>query len=200
MNYFPQSLQKVIEDISNLPGYGEKSAQRFTTTLLKMPRGEAVDLVRNIAVMLDKIHPCVECGIYTEEEEICPICKSEERDKTYICVVEESFDAYTIEKTGKFTGVYHVLGGRLSPLEGVGPEKLNIKSLLERIKKYSAKEVLIATNPTVEGEATANYIHNLLKKYPVNITRLAYGLPFGSVLENADEFTLSKALEYRIKV
>ncbi len=189
----------MIEEISNLPGYGEKSAQRFATNLLKMPRSEAVDLVRNLAVMLDKIHPCLECGIYTEED-ICPICKSTERDKGYICVVEESFDAYTIEKTGKFSGVYHVLGGRLSPLEGIGPDKLNIKSLIERIKKYSAKEVLIATNPTVEGEATANYIHNLLKKYPLNITRLAYGLPFGSVLENADEFTLSKALEHRIKV
>ncbi|WP_297889591.1 recombination mediator RecR [Sulfurihydrogenibium sp.] len=199
MNYIPQSLAKVIEEISNLPGYGEKSAQRFATNLLKMPRSEAVDLVRNLAVMLDKIHPCLECGIYTEED-ICPICKSTERDKGYICVVEESFDAYTIEKTGKFSGVYHVLGGRLSPLEGIGPDKLNIKSLIERIKKYSAKEVLIATNPTVEGEATANYIHNLLKKYPLNITRLAYGLPFGSVLENADEFTLSKALEHRIKV
>lgn len=199
MNYIPQSLAKVIEEISNLPGYGEKSAQRFATNLLKMPRSEAVDLVRNLAVMLDKIHPCLECGIYTEED-ICLICKSTERDKGYICVVEESFDAYTIEKTGKFSGVYHVLGGRLSPLEGIGPDKLNIKSLIERIKKYSAKEVLIATNPTVEGEATANYIHNLLKKYPLNITRLAYGLPFGSVLENADEFTLSKALEHRIKV
>lgn len=199
MNYIPQSLQKVIEEISNLPGYGEKSAQRFAVNLLKMPRGEAVDLIRHIATMLDKVHPCLECGIYTEEE-ICPICKSSDRDKSYMCIVEESFDAYTIEKTGKFTGVYHVLGGRLSPLEGIGPEKLNIKSLIERIKKYQVKEVLIATNPTVEGEATANYIHNLLKRYPLNITRLAYGLPFGSVLENADEFTLSKALEYRIKV
>ncbi len=199
MNYIPQSLSKVIEEISNLPGYGEKSAQRFAVNLLKMPRGEAVDLVRHLAIMLDKVHQCLECGIYTEEE-ICPICKSEDREKSHVCVVEESFDAYTIEKTGKFTGVYHVLGGRLSPLEGIGPEKLNIKSLIEKIKKYSVKEVLIATNPTVEGEATANYIQNLLKKYPINITRLAYGLPFGSVLENADEFTLSKALEHRIKV
>lgn len=199
MNYIPEILQKVIEDISNLPGYGEKSAQRFAINLLKMPRGEAVDLIKHLAQMLDKVHPCKECGIYTDQE-ICPICTSEDREKTSICVVEESFDAYAIEKTGKFKGVYHVLGGRLSPLEGIGPEKLNIKSLVERIKKYQVKEVIIATNPTVEGEATGNYIYNLLKKYPLNITRLAYGLPFGSVLENADDFTLSKALEYRVKI
>ncbi|MFN3788023.1 MAG: recombination mediator RecR [Sulfurihydrogenibium azorense] len=199
MNYIPDILKKVIEDISNLPGYGEKSAQRLAINLLKLPRGEAVDLIKHITQMLDKIHPCKECGIYTDQE-ICPICSSEERDKTHICVVEESFDAYAIEKTGKFKGVYHVLGGRLSPLEGIGPEKLNIKTLIERIKKYQVKEVIIATNPTVEGEATGNYIYNLLKKYPLNITRLAYGLPFGSVLENADDFTLSKALEYRVKI
>lgn len=199
MNYIPDILKKVIEDISNLPGYGEKSAQRLAINLLKLPRGEAVDLIKHIAQMLGKIHPCKECGIYTDQE-ICPICSSEERDKTHICVVEESFDAYAIEKTGKFKGVYHVLGGRLSPLEGIGPEKLNIKTLIERIKKYQVKEVIIATNPTVEGEATGNYIYNLLKKYPLNITRLAYGLPFGSVLENADDFTLSKALEYRVKI
>jgi recombination protein RecR len=194
LNLVPETIQQVISEISRLPGYGEKTAQRLAVNLLKMPKGEAVDLVRHLALMLDKVHLCRECGIFTEKE-ICDVCSDESRDMSVICVVEESFDAFMIENTGKYNGLYHVLGGRLSPLEGIVPEKLNIKSLIERIKKLNVKEIIFATNPTVEGEATANYIHNLIKNYPITISRLAYGLPFGGVLENADDFTLAKALE-----
>ena len=194
MNIVPETIQQVISEISKLPGYGEKTAQRLAVNLIKMPKGEAVDLVRHLALMLDKVHLCKECGIFTEKE-ICDVCNDESRDRYVICVVEESFDAFMIENTSKYGGLYHVLGGRLSPLEGIGPEKLNIKSLIERIKKLNVKEIIFATNPTVEGEATANYIHNLIKNYPITISRLAYGLPFGGVLENADDFTLAKALE-----
>ncbi len=199
MKVIPQAIEKVISEISKFPGFGEKSAQRLAVYILKMPRGEAVELVKSLAEMLDKVHPCNECGLFSEEE-ICPVCKDENRDRSVICVVEESFDAFVIENTKVFNGLYHVLGGRLSPLEGIGPESLNIKLLIERIKKYNCREIIFATNPTPEGEATVNYIHNLLKNYPIAKTRLAYGLPFGAVLGSADDFTIAKALENKIKI
>jgi len=195
----PITLKKIIDDISQFQGYGEKSAQRFTVNLLKMPRGEAIELIRTMNKMLETVHPCKECGLYTEKE-ICDICSDDKRNRSVICVVEESFDAFTIEKTEVFNGLYHILGGRLSPLEGITAEDLNIKKLLERIDRLNIKEVILATNPTVEGEATANYIHTLLKKKTVVVSRIAYGIPFGTVLENVDEYTLSKALENKIKL
>lgn len=194
----PLALQDAIEHISNLPGYGEKSAQRFVENLLKLPKGESIETIKSLLELVEKIHPCKECGLLTEDE-LCAVCSSDERDKTVICVVEESFDAFAIEKTEKYKGLYHVLHGRLSPLEGITAENLNIDSLLKRVD--SVKEVIIATNPTVEGEATATYIYNLLKdKKGLEITRIAYGLPFGATLENADSFTLSKALEGKRKL
>ncbi len=193
----PSALQNAIEHISNLPGYGEKSAQRFVENLLKLPKGESIETIKSLLELLEKIHPCKICGLLTENE-ICSICSSEERDKTTICVVEESFDAFAIEKTGKYKGLYHVLHGKLSPLEGITAEDLNISSLLDRLE--GVKEIIIATNPTVEGEATATYIYNLLKNKNVEISRIAYGLPFGATLENADVFTLSKALEGKQKL
>ena len=195
----PKLLDKVIKEISELPGYGEKSAQRLAVNLLEIPRGEAIDIIKTLLNMLDKIHPCPECGLYTENE-ICSVCSDEERDRSTICVVEESFDAFAIERTGKFSGLYHVLEGRLSPLEGITAEDLNIQKLIERVDKNNIKEVILATNPTVEGEATATYIYNLLKNKPVVVSRIAYGLPFGAVLENADDFTLSKAIECKVKI
>ncbi len=195
-NIIPETLSKVVEEISRLPGYGEKSAQRLAVNILNMPRGEALDLIKTFMQLLEKVHPCKECGIYTEDE-LCPICTSEDRDRSVICVVEESFDAFAIERTGKFNGLYHVIGGRLSPLEEITPEDLNIDSLIERVDRLPVKEVILATNPTVEGEATASYIYNLLKDKNITISRIGYGLPFGAVLENADDFTLSKALEHK---
>lgn len=193
----PEALHKAIEHISKLPGYGEKSAQKFVENLLKLPKGESIDTIRALLDMLNKINPCKECGLLTEHE-ICNICSDENRDKSIICVVEESFDAFAIEKTGKFKGVYHVLHGRLSPLEGITEKDLNIPSLVKRAEK--AKEIIIATNPTIEGEATSTYIYNLLKNKNVEISRIAYGLPFGASLENADTFTLSKALEGKRRI
>ncbi|HHG74625.1 MAG TPA: recombination protein RecR [Persephonella sp.] len=198
-NIVPNTLKKVVEEISNLPGYGEKSAQRLAVSILNMPRGESLELIKTFMELLEKVHPCRECGIYTEEE-ICSICRSEDRDKSIICVVEESFDAFAVERTGKFRGLYHVIGGRLSPLEEITPEDLNISTLIERVNKLPVKEVILATNPTVEGEATASYIYNLLKNKNITISRIGYGLPFGAVLENADDFTLSKALEHKTKL
>ena len=195
----PSILREVIEKISELPGYGEKSAQRLALNLLNMPRGEALQIIKTLFDMLEKIHPCVECGLFTEKE-ICDICSSEERDRSVICVVEETFDAFAIEKTGKFNGLYHVVGGRLSPLEGITPEDLNVDKLIERVDKGNIKEVILATNPTVEGEATASYIYNLLKNKNITVSRIAYGLPFGAVLENADDFTLAKALEHKTPI
>jgi recombination protein RecR len=193
----PEALQNAIEHISNLNGYGEKSAQRFVENLLKLPKGQSIDTIKSLLELVEKIHPCKECGLLTEEE-LCFVCSSEERDRSTICVVEESFDAFAIEKTSIYKGLYHVLHGRLSPLEGITAENLNIESLLKRLN--GVKEVIIATNPTVEGEATATYIYNLLKNKNVEISRIAYGLPFGATLENADTFTLSKALEGKRKI
>ena len=198
-NILPKTLKKVVDEISNLPGYGEKSAQRLAVNILNMPRGEAFQLIKDFMEMLEKVHPCKECGILTEEE-LCPVCSDEERDRTTICVVEESFDAFAIEKTGKYRGLYHVIGGRLSPLEEITAEDLNIDSLVKRVEKGGIKEVILATNPTVEGEATASYIYNLLKNKGITISRIAYGLPFGGILENADDFTLSKALEHKTPI
>lgn len=195
----PKIITEVIDTISTFPGYGEKASKRLTLNLLKMPKGEAVDFIRKLAQLIDQIHPCNECGIYTDKE-ICDVCSDETRDRKIICVVEESFDGFIIEKTGKFRGLYHVLGGRLSPLEGITPKDLNIENLLNRVDKLGVEEVLVATNPTVEGEATANYIHNLFREKNITVTRLAYGLPFGAVLENADEFTLSKAIEFKNRI
>lgn len=195
----PKSITDVIEIISNFPGYGEKASKRLTLNLLKMPKGEALDFIKKLATMVDKVNPCVECGMYTDET-ICPVCRDEDRNRKLICVVEESFDGFVIEQTGKFNGLYHVLGGRLSPLEGTSPEDLNITSLISRVEKLEVEEVLIATNPTVEGEATANYIYNLLKSKRVVVSRLAYGLPFGAALENADEFTLGRAIEFKNRI
>ncbi len=198
VDIIPQLLSQAVENISDFPGYGEKSAKHFILSLLNMPRGEAFALLKNLYDLLDKIHPCVECGLYTDKE-LCDVCSSEERDKSVICVVEESFDAYAIEQTGKYKGLYHVLGGRLSPLEGITPEELNIETLLKRIEKHPVKEIILATNPTVEGEATATYLANLLKDKNILISRIAYGLPFGATLENADDFTIAKALEHKTR-
>lgn len=195
----PKALHNAIEHISHLPGYGERSAQKFVENLLKLPKGESIDTIKALLDMLNKINPCKECGLLTEEE-FCAICLDEKRDKSTICIVEESFDAFAIEKTGKYTGVYHVLHGRLSPLEGITAEDINLNSLLQRIEKQNVKEIIIATNPTIEGEATATYIYNLLKNKNIDISRIAYGLPFGATLENADVFTLSKALEGKRKI
>ena len=193
---YPRSLDRLIEELVKLPGIGPKSAQRLAFYLLKISKKEVFSLAKAMVDLKEQIRICSSCFNVAEEEE-CGICRSEERDRSVICVVEEANDLLAIEKTRGFKGLYHVLGGSLSPLDGRGPDDLQIEALLLRLHGGGVREVIIATNPNVEGEATSLYLHRLLKPLGVVITRLAHGLPMGSDLEYADEVTLAKAMEGR---
>jgi recombination protein RecR len=196
MNIIPKNIQNLIEEFSKLPGIGPKSAQRLTFYLLRKPEQSSVNL-GNAAIALRKgIGVCSVCCNFSEDE-TCLICSDNYRDKSIICVVGESLDAVAIEKTRQFKGVYHVLGGVISPVEGIGPDDLYIKELIYRVRRGDITEIILATNPNLEGETTALYIQNQLKSTNVSITRIARGLPVGGDLEYADEITLSRALEGR---
>lgn len=194
----PEPLRLVLERLTQIPTYGGRSAGRFIYNFLKLPVERRLELVEALQKVAEKIRSCKECGLYTDQE-ICGICSDPKRSKKFICVVEESQDAFAIEKLERYSGVYHVLGGRIAPLEGVSPKDLNIDSLMERIEKYRPKEVIIATNPNLEGEATANYLARLIRKqFPtLKITRISHGLQFGSLIELADELSLEKSVENR---
>ena len=192
-------LDKLIEQFERLPGIGKKTAMRLSYFVLKLPKDQAEEFSQAILDAHEKIHYCKTCCNLTDEE-FCPICKSKSRDKSVICVVEDPRDVMALERTGEFNSSYHVLHGALSPLNGIGPDNLKIKELLSRIKTENISEVIMATNPTVEGEATAMYISRLLKPLGVRVTRLAYGIPVGGDLEYADEVTLSRALEGRNEI
>lgn len=194
----PESLRSALEKLTYIPTYGERSAGRFLYNFLKLPLEKRLELVGVLQEVAEKIKPCKECGLYTENE-VCKICSDPKRSKKFICVVEESQDAFAIEKLERYSGVYHVLGGRIAPLEGISPKDLNIDSLMERIERYKPKEVILATNPNLEGEATANYLARLIKKqFPtLKITRISHGLQFGSLIELADELSLEKSVENR---
>jgi len=194
----PPSLREAIDHISRIPSYGERSAGRFLYNLLKLEHGERVKIAKSILKAVEELRNCSECFIVTDKD-ICDICGDKERNKRFICVVEESQDAYAIERIGRYTGVYHVLMGRIAPLEGISPQDLTIDKLLERIERYDVKEVILATNPNVEGEATANYIGELiLKRFPkVKVTRTSYGLQFGSLIDLSDEMSLERSMENR---
>ena len=198
MGYIPEEIEKALKELQKIPGYGERTASRFFYSLLKLPLKDRFEIVKSLAEASKKLKPCKECGIYTTKE-VCDICSSPERDKRIIAVVEESSDAYSVEKLGKYRGVYHILGGHISPLEGISAEDLNIDKLLERIEKYNTKEVILATNPNTEGEATASYLAYLLKKrFPkLKITRIGFGAAFGTYLELLEDFSLQEALENR---
>ena len=189
-------IQDLIDELARLPGIGPKSAQRLAFWLVKTPPDEAKRLAAAIVRAKDLISFCRECGNVAEGE-LCRICRDEGRDRTVLCVVEEPKDVSTIEKAGVIKGRYHVLGGAISPLDGIGPEDLRTKELLERVERDRVTEVIIATNPNLEGNATAMYVSALLKPAGVRVTRLASGLPVGGDLEYADEVTLSQALEGR---
>ncbi len=189
-------IQDLIDELSRLPGIGPKSAQRLAFHLVKSPPDDAKRLAEAIVQAKERIFFCRECGNVAEGE-LCRICRDEGRDRTVLCVVEEPKDIATIEKAGVIKGRYHVLGGAISPLDGIGPEDLRTKELLERVERDSVTEVIIATNPNLEGNATAMYVSALLKPAGVRVTRLASGLPVGGDLEYADEVTLSQALEGR---
>jgi recombination protein RecR len=189
-------IQDLIDELSRLPGIGPKSAQRLAFHLVKSPPDDAKRLADAIVQAKERIYFCRECGNVAEGE-LCRICRDEGRDRTVLCVVEEPKDVATIEKAGVIKGRYHVLGGAISPLDGIGPEDLRTKELLERVERDGVIEVIIATNPNLEGNATAMYVSALLKPAGVRVTRLASGLPVGGDLEYADEVTLSQALEGR---
>jgi recombination protein RecR len=196
MLYTSEALQQLIEEFSRLPGIGRKSAQRLALHLLKQPREDVVRMARTLVNMKDRIRYCSVCWNITEGDP-CAICASPKRDRCVICVVEEPNDVMAVEKTNDFRGLYHVLGGALSPLDGIGPEDLKVKELLDRTTS-NVTEVILALNPNVEGEATTIYLTRLLKPLGVTVSRIARGLPVGGDLEFADEATLSRALEGRV--
>lgn len=189
-------IQELIDELSRLPGIGPKSAQRLAFYLVKTDPADAKRLAAAIVNAKERIHFCRECGNVAEAE-LCRICGDPGRDPTVLCVVEEPKDVATVERAGVIKGRYHVLGGAISPLDGIGPEDLRTQELLERVERDHASEVIIATNPNLEGNATAMYVAALLKPAGVKVTRLASGLPVGGDLEYADEVTLSQALEGR---
>ncbi len=192
-NFLPNIFLKLVNEFTKLPGVGEKTAFKFAMYLLKRPKEEVKSLSDTISKFKEEIRYCKICNNITTEE-ICPICKDPSRDHGVICVVEGVEDLIAIEKTGAFKGRYHVLHGVISPLDGVGPEDIKLKELMERIEKENIKELIVATNPDIEGENTALYIARLLKDKKVKITRLGYGIPVGGDLELIDEVTLSQAL------
>jgi recombination protein RecR len=189
-------IQDLIDELSRLPGIGPKSAQRLAFHLVKAPPDDAKRLAEAIVQAKERISFCVECGNVAEGER-CRVCRDEGRDRTTLCVVEEPKDVATIEKAGVIKGRYHVLGGAISPLDGIGPEDLRVQELLDRVERDGVTEVILATNPNLEGNATAMYVAAMLRQFGVTVTRLASGLPVGGDLEYADEVTLSQALEGR---
>ena len=196
MAYYPEPVARLIEALQKLPGVGPKSAQRMTFFLLKRPADEVGELSAALTALKTRIVHCSRCFNVTEEDP-CRICGDPARDARSLCVVEEPNDLLAVERTGEFKGRYHVLMGALSPLDGVGPEDIRVRELLHRLAGEVVDEVILATNPSVEGEATAIYLAKLLKPLGLRITRIARGLPVGGDLEYADEVTLSKALEGR---
>lgn len=195
--YLSISMQRAVEELSKLPGIGKKSAQRLVFYLLKLPRDEVISLAKALVEVKDKASYCSICFNITENNP-CSICTEAKRDRHIICVVEEANDVIALEKTGEYRGLYHVLGGTLSPLDGIGPEDLRIKELLARLND-DVKEVILANNPNVEGEATAIYLSKLIKPLGISISRIARGIPVGTDIEYADEITLTRALEGRSK-
>lgn len=197
MFYTAESVEQLAEQFAQLPGIGRKTAHRLALYVLKMSREEVVTLAKALVNVKDRVRYCSICSNITETDP-CAICSNSKRERSFICVVEEPHDVLAIEKTNEFKGLYHVLGGALSPLDGIGPDDLKIKELLQRLSVSTIEEVILALNPNVEGEATTLYLSKLIKPLGVKVTRIARGLPVGSDLEFADEATLSRALEGRI--
>lgn len=191
-----EPVSRLIGELSKLPGIGPKSAARLAYHFLRSPEADARDLAEAIIAVKEKTVLCSSCQNVADTDP-CAICSSEERDHSVICIVKEPLDIMALERTGKYHGQYHVLHGVLSPMDGIGPDDLKIKELLDRLKSGAVKEIILATNPNLEGEATAMYIQKLLSPQGIRLTRLARGLPMGSDLEYADEVTLTHALENR---
>ena len=196
MAVYTQPVQALIDELGRLPGIGPKSAQRIAFHLLKLPTEDVTRLAMSISDAKARVRFCVRCWNFADGE-LCPICLDDRRDTTTLCVVEESRDIVSIEKTGEFRGRYHVLLGAMSPLDGIGPEQLKMKELFARLAPEGVQEVIVCTNPNTEGEVTALYLGRMLRPFGIRVTRIASGLPVGGDLEYADELTLGRALEGR---
>ena len=199
MAYTVPAMSNLTDQFARLPGIGRKTAARLAYHIINLPDGEAEKFASAILEARQKINYCEICQNITENNK-CTICSDDKRDKSIICVVEDSQDVAAFERTHEYDGLYHVLHGVISPLDGIGPEQLRIKELISRLNSPEVKEIIMATNPTVEGEATASYISRLIKPFGIKVTRLAYGIPVGGDLEYADEVTLSRALEGRDEI
>ena len=199
MRSFPAALERLSEQFARLPGIGSKTAQRLAFYMLGLPQEQAEEFAETILQARRTVHLCPICQNLTDQD-VCPICADPERDQSLICVVAEPKDVIAMERAREYTGVYHVLHGVISPLSHVGPDDIRIRELLERVQSGKVREIIMATNPDTEGEATAMYLSRLLRGLGVKVTRLAYGIPVGSQLEYADEVTLSRALEGRQEI
>ena len=198
MEFYPVAIEKLIEEFAKLPSIGKKSAQRLTLHILNLPKDEVEEFANALVKARGTIKYCSVCGNFTDTDP-CAICSNPNREKDIICVVEQPKDIMTMEKVKEFNGLYHVLHGTISPMQGRGPQDIRIRELVARMSG-DVKEVIVATNPTIEGEATAMYISKILKPLDVKVTRIAAGIPVGGDLEYADEVTLSKALEGRTEI
>ncbi|MEI3336302.1 MAG: recombination mediator RecR [Clostridium sp.] len=198
MDFYPVAIEKLIEEFAKLPGIGQKTAQRLALHILNLPEDEVKEFADALVKARGTIKYCSVCGNFTDQDP-CAICSNPNRDKSVICVLEQPKDVMTMEKVKEYNGLYHILHGNLSPMQGRGPQDIRIRELVARMKE-DVKEVIIATNPNIEGEATAMYIAKILKPLDVKVTRIAAGVPVGGDLEYADEVTLSKALEGRKEI
>jgi recombination protein RecR len=196
---YPAALLALISELKRMPGIGPRSAERIALWMIQSRDARPAEIARSIAAAGEEVRPCARCGFFSTEA-LCRICADETRDRAVLCVVEQATDILPLERTGAYRGIYHCLGGRISPLDHVGPEDLRIAALLDRVKTETPGELILALGSDVEGEATANYLRDLLRNFPINVTRLAQGLPAGGGLEHADELTLQRALSGRVKV
>lgn len=199
MNDFSSPVNNLIDELARLPGIGRKSAQRLALYIINSPSEGAESLASAILDARNNVRFCTVCGCLSDGD-VCPICSDKERDHSTVMVVEEDRDKAAYERTGQFKGVYHILQGVISPLQGISPDKLRIKQLLERLQTEEIREIIIATNPTIEGETTAMYLSRLIKPLGVKVTRIANGVPVGGDLEYIDDVTLSRALEGRVNM
>ena len=199
MSIYTPALQKLIDELGKLPGVGPKSAQRIAFHLIKLPEQDALSLANAIQEAKQKVRFCEKC-FNMSDEAICEICSDTQRDSSLVCVVEEPRDIVALERTREYKGLYHVLQGAINPIDGIGPEQLKIRELLERLKGNTLQEVILCTNPNIEGEATAMYLAKLIEPLGIQVSRIASGLPVGGDLEYADELTLGRALEGRRKI
>ena len=197
MQHFPPALENLVEQFARLPGIGRKSAQRLAFFVLALPEEDAAQFAQAILEAKSAIHCCPVCQNFSQGDGLCPICQDPKRDESVICVVADPKDVMAMERSREYTGTYHVLHGVISPMNHVGPDDIRVKELVARVAAGNVNEVIMATNPDTEGEATAMYLSRLLKPFQVKVTRLAYGIPVGSHLEYADDATLLRALEGR---